>query len=107
MGKRKVLSESEIRPRVPNFDYEVLGIVERLLGYDRFTIRCFDGHTRMCRVRGKMKRRVWIRINDIVIVSPWDFQSDTRGDIVYRYRRNQVNWLKDHGYLRDAPAIFT
>jgi translation initiation factor 1A len=61
----------------------------------------------MCRVRGKMKRRVWIRINDIVIVSPWDFQSDTRGDIVYRYRRNQVNWLKDHGYLREAAAIFT
>jgi translation initiation factor 1A len=107
LGKRKVLSESEIRPRVPNSEYEVLGIVERLLGYDRFMVRCFDGHTRLCRVRGKMKRRVWIRVNDIVIVSPWDFQSDKRGDIVYRYRRNQVDWLKDHGYLQETAAIFT
>ena len=44
-------------------------------------------------------RRAWIRLNDIVIVSPWDFQSDKRGDIVYRYRRNQADWLRKNGYL--------
>ncbi len=44
-------------------------------------------------------RRAWIRLNDIVIVSPWDFQSDKRGDIVYRYRRNQADWLRRNGYL--------
>jgi translation initiation factor 1A len=42
-------------------------------------------------------------MNDIVIVSPWDFQSDKRGDIVYRYRRNQVDWLKKHGLLTNDP----
>jgi translation initiation factor 1A len=96
MGKRKVLSESEIKPRLPQH-HEVLGIAEKLLGYDRVMVKCLDGFTRLCRIRGKMKRRAWIRINDIVIVSPWDFQSDKRGDITYRYRRNQVDWLKDHG----------
>ena len=44
-------------------------------------------------------RRAWIRLNDIVIVSPWDFQSDKRGDIVYRYRRNKAGWLRRNGYL--------
>jgi translation initiation factor 1A len=100
MGKRKVLSESQIKPRLPD-DYEVLGIAEKLLGYDRILIRCLDGHTRLCRVRGKMKRRVWIRVGDVVLVSPWDFQSDKRGDITYRYRANQVAWLKQNGYLKD------
>ena len=99
MGKRKVLSESFIKPRLPNKEFEVLGIAEKLLGYDRIMVRCFDGLTRLCRIRGKMKRRAWIRVNDIVIVSPWDFQSDKRGDITYRYRRNQADWLRNNGYL--------
>ena len=107
MGKKKVISESEIKPRLPNREFEVLGITEKLLGYDRFMVRCFDGPKRLCRVRGKMKRRVWIRVNDIVIVQPWEFQSDKRGDIVYRYRRNQVDWLKSHGYLKDTPLQYT
>ncbi|MCK4243464.1 translation initiation factor eIF-1A [Candidatus Bathyarchaeota archaeon] len=100
MGKRKVLSESQIKPRLPD-DFEVIGIAEKLLGYDRIRVRCLDGFTRLCRIRGKMKRRVWIRVSDVVLVSPWDFQSDTRGDITYRYRRNQVEWLRANGYLKD------
>ncbi|MBN1245123.1 translation initiation factor IF-1A, partial [Candidatus Bathyarchaeota archaeon] len=55
---------------------------------------------RLCRVRGKLKRRVWVREGDVVLVSPWDFQSDTRGDIFWRYRRNQTEWLRGHGYLK-------
>ena len=99
MGKRKVISESFIKPRLPNRGFEVLGYAEKMLGYDRMMIRCVDGFTRLCRIRGKMKRRAWIRLNDIVIVSPWDFQSDKRGDIVYRYRRNQADWLRRNGYM--------
>ena len=99
VGKRKVISESFIKPRLPNREYEVLGIAEKLLGYDRIMVKCLDGFARLCRIRGKMKRRAWIRLNDIVIVSPWDFQSDKRGDIVYRYRRNQADWLRRNGYM--------
>ena len=50
-------------------------------------------------------RRAWIRLNDIVIVSPWDFQSDKQGDIVYRYRRNQADRLRRNGYL-EADLTF-
>jgi len=49
---------------------------------------------------GKMKRKVWVRQGDIVLVSPWDFQSDTRGDIMWRYKKNQAEWLRENGYLR-------
>ena len=59
-----------------------------------------DGKERVCRVRGKLKRRVWIREGDVVLVSPWDFQADTRGDIFWRYRRNQTEWLRNKGYLK-------
>jgi translation initiation factor 1A len=102
LGKRKVISESQIRPRLPDREFEVLGRAEKLLGYDRLMVRCQDGFTRLCRIRGKMKRRAWVRVNDIVIVSPWDFQFEKRGDVVYRYRRNQVDWLRQQGFLRAA-----
>ena len=99
MGKRKVISESGIALRLPD-EYEVLGRAEKLLGYDRIMVRCLDGFMRLCRIRGKMKRKVWIRLNDIVLVSPWDFQSDKRGDIVWRYKGNQAEWLRSSGYLK-------
>ena len=102
MGKRKVVNESgidEAFAHIPQQN-EILGISERLLGYDRIMVRCQDGATRLCRIRGKMKRKVWIRVNDVVLVSPWDFQSDTRGDIIWRYKGNQADWLKNSGYLK-------
>ena len=100
MGKRKVISESDIaKPHMPQ-ENEILGISEKLLGYDRIMVRCQDGATRLCRIRGKMKRKVWIRLNDVVLVSPWDFQTDTRGDIIWRYKSNQAEWLRSNGLLK-------
>jgi len=104
MGKKKVISESVIDRRLPE-ESEVLGRAEKLLGYDRIMVKCLDGPTRLCRIKGKMKRRVWIRVNDIVIVSPWDFQSDKRGDIVYRYRANQLDWLGNNGLLGQNSSL--
>ena len=99
MGKRKVISEADIEGLHVPQECEVLGIAEKMLGFDRIMVRCQDGATRLCRIKGKMKRKVWIRLNDIVLVSPWDFQ-DTRGDIVWRYKSNQAEWLRSNGYLK-------
>lgn len=98
MGKRKVISEEEIERMVLPASSDVLGIAVRLLGFDRILVKCQDGHERLCRIRGKLKRRVWIREGDVVLVSPWDFQ-DKRGDIFWRYRRSQAEWLRRKGYL--------
>ena len=79
-------------------------MVQKLLGYDRVMVKCVDGQTRLCRIRGKMKRRVWVRDGDIVIVAPWDFQSDTRGDIIWRYTGAQAEELKRSGELQRGVA---
>jgi len=78
---------------------DVLCIAVKLLGFDRVMVKCQDGRERLCRIRGKMKRRVWIREGDVVLVSPWDFQTDTRGDVIWRYTRGQADWLRKNGYL--------
>lgn len=78
---------------------EVLGTVEQMVGFDRLRVRCRDGHTRICRIPGKIRKRLWIRENDIVIVRPWAVQGDEKGDIVYRYTKTQVEWLTRRGLL--------
>ena len=99
MGKRKVTREDYNTIKVPA-ESDVIGIAKTMLGFDRMMVTCQDGHERLCRIRGKMKRRMWIRVGDIVLVSPWDFQADERGDIIWRYKRNQADWLKRKGYLK-------
>jgi translation initiation factor 1A len=99
LGKKKVLSEGMISHMVYPAEGEALGVVVKLLGFDRILVKCQDGHERLCRIRGKMKRRVWIREGDIVIVSPWDFQSDKRGDVVWRYTHAQAETLRRKGIL--------
>ncbi len=98
MGKKKVLSEGELKEMVLPGDGQVFGIVTQMLGYDRLLVKCVDGHERLCRIRGKMKRRVWIKAGDTVLVAPWDFQQ-SRGDIIWRYTDSQTGWLKAHGHL--------
>ncbi|MCK4583713.1 translation initiation factor eIF-1A [Candidatus Bathyarchaeota archaeon] len=99
MGKKKVLSEKSLRRMVLPSENDVVGVVQKLLGFDRVMVKCQDGYTRMCRIRGKMKRRTWIREGDVVLVSPWDFQSDERGEIFHRYTANQVDELRQKGIL--------
>jgi len=73
--------------------------VESLLGSNRLRVRCLDGHERMARIPGKMKKRIWIRQGDIVIVVPWSFQ-DEKADVVWRYTAPQVDWMVRKGYLK-------
>jgi len=101
MGKKLVKSEKDIRKNLllPNAN-DILGIVTKNLGYTRMNVKCQDGNRRLCRVRGKMKKRNWVREGDVVLVSPWDFQSDEKGDIIFRYTKNQARWLRGEGFLK-------
>ncbi|HZY46771.1 MAG TPA: translation initiation factor eIF-1A [Candidatus Bathyarchaeia archaeon] len=99
MGKRKVLSEANLSEMLTPGPGQLYGTVKNLLGYDRVLVECTDGVTRVCRIRGKMKRRVWIKMGDTVLVAPWDFQQD-RGDIMFRYTQGQVESLRRSGQLK-------
>ena len=100
MGKRKVLNESQLKEiRLP-MEGELLGRVIKLLGSDQVLVKCTDDITRRGRIRGKLKRRIWIRDNDIVIIAPWDFKPTERGDIIWRFTLGQVDWLRNNGHLQ-------
>lgn len=99
MTKRKVFSEDEIKDMILPVANEVLSIAVKLLGFDRVLVKCQKDHERLCRIRGRMKRRTWIRMGDVVLVSPWDFQFDKRSNVIWRYKSSQAEWLRKNGYL--------
>jgi translation initiation factor 1A len=101
MGKKLVKSESDIRKSIlmPNAN-DILGIVDKNYGFTRMAVMCQDGHKRMCRIRGKMKKRNWVREGDVVLISPWDFEYEQKGDIIFRYTVNQALWLRERGLLK-------
>lgn len=89
-------SQEPERLRTPR-EGEVLGLVEQMLGFDRLRVRCKDSFVRNCRIPGKIRKRLWVRENDVVIVRPWPVQANEKGDIVYRYTRAQLDSLRRKG----------
>ena len=91
--------DQQIRVRLPRGN-ETIGEIQELLGASRFRIECQDGNTRVCRIPGKFRRRRKIRAGDLVIVKPWDIESDEKGDIIWMYTRTQANWLRNNGHVK-------
>jgi len=103
LGKRKVLNEAHLKELVLPEQGELLGRVQKISGGNQVLVQCTDGEVRLCRIRGKMKRRMWIREGDIVLVSPWDFDHK-RADIVWRYIKDHADWLENNGYMKKPEA---
>mgnify|MGYP001579158847 FL=1 len=98
--------ELEIRRiRLPR-GKETLGILDQRLGASRMRVRCLDGKTRICRVPGRLKRRLWVREGDILLIEPWEHGGDGKGDVIFKYRVTQVNWLKKNGHLKQLEDEF-
>jgi translation initiation factor 1A len=86
--------------RMPD-DNEVFGVVTEMLGANRVTVRCMDGVERTARIPGRMQKRVWIREDDVVLVSPWDWQ-DEKGDIEWRYEKSEADQLRQEGHIAES-----
>ena len=94
------MEEQIIRVRTPEKG-EVLGVVLSLLGGGRLEVKCDDELTRICRIPGRMRRKIWVRVGDLILLKPWEVQSDERGDIIWKYSRAQAIWLEKKGYLKN------
>jgi translation initiation factor 1A len=110
MGLKKAMEEQQAeieeelrRVRLPR-DKQVIGIVEQRLGGSRMNVRCLDGKTRICRIPGRMKRKLWVREGDVLLIEPWEFGQDDKGDVIFKYRPSQIDYLKKKGYLKQLES---
>ncbi|MDO8467632.1 MAG: translation initiation factor eIF-1A [Nanoarchaeota archaeon] len=96
--------EIKIRVKLPRGE-EVIGIIEQRLGGNKMLVNCLDGKTRNCRVPGRLKRQLWLRPGDVVIIEPWELDKE-KGDVIFKYRPGQVDWLRRKGYLEAKSNEF-
>jgi len=107
MGYKKRKEESvgeDKRIKLPKKD-ELIGILDQRLGGNKMMIDCSDGKSRNCRIIGKLRRRLWLRPKDVVLVRLWEFDKE-KGDIILKYKPAQIQWLKRKGLLQEQKEEF-
>ena len=97
--ERKEQIEEEIRRTKLPRGRQVIGVLERRVGGSRKIVRYMDGKTRNCRIPGRLKRKLWVREGDILLIEPWELSGDEKGDIVFKYRPTQIEILRRQGHL--------
>ncbi len=75
------------------------------MGAARIRVMCEDGVSRMGRITGKMKKKMWVREGDLLILRPWGFQ-EGKCDILFRYSRTQATYLARRDLLPASVNMF-
>lgn len=77
-------------------DMQEYGIVDKLLGDMRCLVLCSDATIRVCHIRGKFRRRVWINNGDTVLIALRGFEDD-KADVIHKYTTEEADILKTQG----------
>ena len=105
-GDSKIGVEENLRVRLPYKPKgEMFAVAETFQGGSRLQIICEDGVRRMGRIPGKLRRRMWVRENDLLIVVPWSFQ-DSKADVKFRYTPTQTSNLKRREKIPEILDIY-
>lgn len=96
--------DAPVRVRYPR-GKEVIGMITQRVGAGRMFISCMDGKTRNCRVPGRLRRALWLRENDVVIIEPWEYD-DAKGDVLFKYTKAAIEKLKKEGLFKVSESEF-
>lgn len=103
--KRKGKNHQNLDKRKLEFanDGQAYARVMKMLGDGRLEAKCSDGETRLCHIRGKFRKRVWINPEDLVLVDIRDFQPD-KADVIHKYTNDEDITLQSYGELINGTA---
>lgn len=101
--KQSAMSEEKRRELPFKEDGQEYCNVIKMLGNGRLEGLCADGVTRLCHIRGKMRKRVWIAAGDLVLVGLRDFQK-AKCDVIHLYTRPEAVLLRRYGEISDFDA---
>ena len=76
-----------------------------MLGNGRLEAQCIDGVKRLCHIRGKMRKKVWVNAGDVVLLGLREFQ-DAKADVILKYQADEARSLKAYGELPESSAYF-
>ena len=104
---RTQVADQIIRVRLPKKeDGEVLGQVIQTLGGGLLLVRCLDGHTRQINIPGKYRKRMWVRLGDVIRIIPqFGLDEKGKGTLEHRYRKNGAQILYNRGLIPEEYII--
>ncbi|CAJ0953494.1 unnamed protein product, partial [Mesorhabditis belari] len=91
----------ELQRKDPGQEYAQ---VMKILGNGRLLAFCFDGKQRLCHIRGKLRKKVWINTGDIILLGLRDYQDD-KADVILKYNPDEARQLKSCGELPDNAKL--
>eukprot|EP00798_Chlamydomonas_sp_ICE-L_P030677 gene30677-35698_t len=100
----KNVNEEEKRELIYKEDGQEYGQVLRMLGNGRLECQCIDQKKRLCHIRGKMRKKVWIGNGDIILLGLREYQ-DEKADVILKYTADEARVLKQYGELPDHLRI--
>ena len=102
-NRRRGKNENETEKRELTFkeDGQEYAQVTKMLGNGRLEAMCFDGVKRLCHIRGKLRKKVWINQGDIILVGLRDYQ-DAKADVILKYNADEARNLKTYGEIPDS-----
>eukprot|EP00048_Salpingoeca_helianthica_P014719 m.223183 g.223183 ORF g.223183 m.223183 type:complete len:151 (+) comp16194_c0_seq1:69-521(+) len=97
-------NDADKRELVFKEDGQEYGQVTKMLGNGHIEVLCIDGVARLCHIRGKLRKKVWINQGDIVLVGLRDYQ-DGKGDVILKYTADEARNLRTYKELPDGIKI--
>jgi translation initiation factor 1A len=105
-NRRRGKNENDNEKRELTFkeDGQEYAQVLKMLGNGRLEAQCFDGTKRLAHIRGKLRKKVWINVGDIILLSLRSYQ-DEKGDVILKYNADEARSLKAYGELPETAKI--
>lgn len=105
-NRRRGKNENEDMKRELIFkeDGQEYAQVTKMLGNGRLEALCFDGVKRLCHIRGKLRKKVWINQSDIILLGLRDYQ-DQKADVILKYTPDEARSLKAYGEIPESAKI--
>jgi translation initiation factor 1A len=81
---------------------EMFALVTVMPGTEYIKVMCEDGIERAARIPGKLRNRVFIKENDVIIIRKREYE-ENKAEVVWRFLPLQVQKLREKGLLTNLP----
>jgi len=103
-NKKKTTRKTQKKELEFKDDGQEYAQVIKIEGHGRCRVECSDGVTRLGVIRGSMRKKVWIKLDNYVLVGLRDFQDD-KCDIIGKYSDEDVRNLRAYGELPTQETV--
>lgn len=100
--KKKNSSQNQIQTELLLADKknnEKYGVIKKCMGSSKFQVSLDDNTTCLAFLRGKHKKRHWMRVDDVVLVEK-NFDGKGNCIVIHKYSSNHIKTLKDRKLLK-------